>query len=234
MTNQRHYEWLIIVEGNTDLRVFQSYLFNDNCKVIPAGGSITINMPFWNQNLIMTLKTDLARAVFKGVILVIDSDESSNNPFKKYVRSNDPGIRYVGSKPNPYIDSTNTCWHLDNIIGHNIIPLKGINAPFLSHGGLESELLIAYGFPTKEQSEHSTLVDIIKRTTNEWNIPNNKDGTSWWTVNEVAKMDKFIYVALESGFKVSGITPTLPDNPDIITRIRKTMIDITEGSNVED
>jgi len=223
---QKHYEWLVVVEGNTDVGVFKKY-FDDSshflCNILHAGGSILKNMPMWSQKLIMTLKTDLARDMFRGVILVVDSDDNSSNPFDDYVRSDDSDIRYIGDKSNPFVDLTETYWNLDNIIGHNIIPIRGINMPFLNHGGLESELLSAYGFPTRGQPEYSVFVEIIKCATTKWGIPKNKNGTPWWTENETAKMDKFIYSALEKGFVTSKKTPALPCNPDIITRIQKAM-----------
>ena len=100
---------------------------------------------------------------------------------------------------------------------------KGINIPRDDTGCLETELLASYGFPVKSQDEYESLIDIIKRATTIWGIPDNKDGNPWWGINEKAKMDKFIYAALRHGFKVVDKTPPLPKEPDVIENIRIAM-----------
>ena len=221
-----HYNWLVIVEGNTDVKVFKDYLDNNSiatCDIQPAGGGGVLTLPSWSDKLTTTLITDLARQAFMGVILVVDSDEDNTTPFNGYVRSDSPGIRYIGNKSTPVLDPTGTYWELDSIIGHKNLPLRGINVPFLSRGGLESELLSAYGFPTAGQPQYNTFINIIKDATTPWGIPNNNDGTPWWAANETAKMDKFIYAALKSGFVAVKRTPTRPPTPGVITRIQKTI-----------
>jgi len=217
-----HYEWLIVVEGQTDLKVFREYLCSKTCKIESAGGKHgAINMPHWNDSLTKRLETDLGREAFRGVILVVDSDDHYSNPFCGYNRSDK--IRYSGNKLAPSKDPSQGFWHLDNLNGkEKVVPLRGINVPFINRGGLETELLSAYGFPTKDQPEYCTLADIVKRATCEWAIPNDSNGNPWWSENETAKMDKFIYASLREGFAtVTGKRPKLPHyEPDVISRIR--------------
>jgi len=123
------------------------------------------------------------------------------------------------------MDVSKTFWYLDSFSGADCIPLRGVNMPFIDRGGLETELLMAYGFPTKGQPEHSCFIDIVKRATKEWNIPNNKDGNPWWTKNETAKMDKFIYAAFREGFITSEKMPVPPiKDPAVINHIRRAMV----------
>ena len=227
MKRPSHYEWLLIVEGSTDVGVFKNYLCDNNssaaCYIHHAGGkNLAKNMPIWNQKLLDTLQNDLGKTGFKGVIIIIDSDDDNDNPFDDYIRSDK--IQYRGNKPSPYMDSSGSFWHLDDLIGVECIPLRGVNVPFVDSGGLETELLSAHGFPIKGQAEYDSLTKIIKRTTKEWNIPDNNDGNPWWKINETTKMDKFIYIALKEGFTALDKKPKLPDNLDVITRIRKAMI----------
>ena len=221
------YEWLVIVEGSTDVGVFKSYLINNNSTISchiehVSGKNMVMNMPTWTPRLLTTLKTALGRVGFKGVILVVDSDDDYCNPFNGYVRGGQ--VQYIAGEPCPRKDSSGDFWQLDTFIGVDYIPLKGVNMPNIANGGLETELLEAYGFPTKKQSEYSKFTDIVKHATNVWNIPDNNDGSKWWANNETAKMDKFIYLALKEGFSKVATHPQLPpNNPDVITRIQKAM-----------
>jgi len=151
----------------------------------------------------------------------VDSDDRNDVPFEKYQRHND--LPYRGDQLAPVVDSSGAFWCLDEIIGTSIIPIKGINTPRLAPGCLETELLLAYGFPISSQPEYDSFVNIIKRATIEWNISNKKDGTPWWQPNEVSKMDKFIYGSLKHGFIFCGREPLLPEEPAVIRNIRIAM-----------
>ena len=224
-----HYEWLIIVEGPNDAGTYKYYLYTDGepkvCHIEHVGGGNSAkNMSTWNPKLIMALNNNLARKGFKGVILVIDSDENSSNPFRDYKRNET--VRYNEYKPIPRRDASGDFWHIDEFdkaeSGNNIF-LRGVSAPSTASGALETELLSAYRFPIEGQNEYCSLTNIIKRATTEWNIPKNGDGKHWWEANETAKMDKFIYSALRNGFITVDKKPILPTAPDVITRIQKAM-----------
>jgi hypothetical protein len=83
-----------------------------------------------------------------------------------------------------------------------------------------TDLLSAYGFPVEGQAEYSQFVDIIKQSSNSWQISQHRDGKQWWEENQKAKLDKFIYSALSHGFEVSQETPNLPQEPTIIKNIK--------------
>jgi len=222
MKRQNQYEWLIIAEGNSDIAIYKKYLEDLSFHIIGMGGKgNSINMNAWNSNCIENLKNDLGRTGFKGLILVIDSDDNSISPFKDYKRGAD--FSYINNQPALKKDASGAFWHLDNLKGKETLSIKGINVPRTTTGCLETELLSAYGFPIKSQPEYNSLVDIIKQTTSKWNIPNNNDGKPWWEINEDAKMDKFIYYALRRGFITCKKEPMLPPEPEVIRNIRKAM-----------
>lgn len=196
MKKSNQYEWLIVTEGNSDITIYKKYLKDLSFHIIGTGGKgYAINMSAWDSNCIKNLENDLGRTGFKGLILVIDSDDNSISPFRNYKR----GVNslYINAQPTPKKDSSGAFWVLDNLKGTEILSIKGINVPRANSGCLETELLSAYGFPTKSQPEYNSFIDIIKQATNKWNIQNNDDGKPWWEINEDAKMDKFIYHSQE-------------------------------------
>jgi hypothetical protein len=226
MKKPNQYEWLVIVEGGSDIGVYQHYLKDSNApnryKFFNVGGKGRVkNINAWKQECLDTLSTDLGRTGFKGVLLVVDSDDNTATPFCDYVRGNN--IRYIGEKPDANMDESGEFWHLDKLNGIEEIPLRGINVPRSADGCIETELLSSYGFPIKSQPEYTSLVGIIKQASEKWNIPNTDDGNPWWSINETAKMDKFIYAALKQGFVVSRRPPCMPSEPDIIAYMRKAM-----------
>jgi hypothetical protein len=221
-----HHEWLIVFEGNSDIAVYQDYLNNEisppSFKSISTGGKeCVLNMNTWNFKNHAILMTDLTRTSFKGVILVVDADVISANPFSNYKRRDD--FSYIGDKPTPKKDDSDAFWLLDFLNGRSPLPVRGITVPRDNDGCLETVLLSAYGFPIISQPEYDTLADTIKRATTEWKIPDNNDGNPWWKINEKAKIDKFIYSALKNGFKTCAKPPKLPPKPCIIENILTAM-----------
>jgi len=227
MTKQNQYEWLIVLEGNSDIAIYNEYLNSSRIKIsfqtISGGGKgNAINMSAWSSKNVETLRNDIGRAGFKGLILVVDSDDDSASPFNNYRRGDNS--LYIGDKPTPVIDpDTKSFWLLDSLKGTKVLPVKGINVPRTHNGCLETDLLSAYGFPVEPQPEYSSFINIIKQATIPWQIPNKNDGNPWWEVNEKAKMDKFIYAALRRGFKVCFKEPNLPPEPGVITNLRTAM-----------
>jgi hypothetical protein len=183
-------------------------------------------------DLFRTLQNDLGRTSFKGVILVVDADTCAQNAFMTYKRH--MNFDYVGNRPCK-IKKGDAFWHLDTLCGIKEIPIFGISVPMAESGCLETDLLSSYGFPNDGQQEYAILVEIIKKTSNIWNVHKRDYGKSyrvankrkyaeeWWIENKKAKLDKFIYSALSSGFDVCRLTPVLPKEPDVISHIKSAM-----------
>ena len=225
MNKTNQYDWLIVVEGSRDIPVYNAYFpegCKPTCRIRGAGGkSYVLNMSSWDPKLIGTLRNDLGRTGFKGVILMIDSDDSISDPFAKYQRGDN--LPYIGDNPTPEEDPAGAYWLLDSIRGLKSLPIRGINVPRSDNGCLETDLLSAYGFPIETQTEYTSFTDIIKQATKIWKIPNNDDNKPWWEINEKSKMDKFIFSALREGFSVSGKKPMLPEEPNVISNLRMAM-----------
>lgn len=224
------YEWLIIAEGNSDISVYTAYLKGSNtpvsCRILGVGGKgFSLNMEGWDENHIDIVANDVGRCGFKGIIFIIDTDDSVTDPFANYIRSTDSRLTYI---PNltaaPILDGSGSFWNLDYLSGNEKeVVLRGVNVPRNDAGCLESDLLVSYGFPVKTQPEYDSFTGIIKKATVEWAVPNNDDGKPWWELNEKAKMDKFIYAALKQGFKVSDKEPDMPPEPSVVASIRAAM-----------
>jgi len=222
LNKSNQYEWLIIVEGSRDVSVYNEYLTDVPCKISGLGGkSYSINMSSWDSKSVAALRNDLGRTGFKGVIIIVDSDNCDCDPFAKYCRTID--LPYIGSVVKPQKDSTGSYWLLDSMRGLKSLPVRGVNVPRDDNGCLETDLLTAYGFPVEKQIVYTTFVNIIKKASTIWKIPNNNDNKPWWEINEKAKMDKFIYAALREGFCVSDKKPVLPKEPNVISNLRKAM-----------
>jgi len=225
MTKVNQYEWLIVAEGKSDIRVYKEYLKDLSFQLMSVGGKeCSVNMPSWNDKHVETVRHDIGRMGFRGIILVVDSDENSISPFENYCRL--PNLPYNSSqRPAPTKDLSGCFWLLDEIRETKLLPVRGINVPVSASGCLETELLSAYGFPTKSQPEHASFVSIIKKATITWNIPNHEDDTPWWRVNETSKMDKFIYTALKQGFIscCPNVELLPPVEPDVIKNLQAAM-----------
>ena len=237
MSAANQYKWLIVVEGSTDVGTY-SYLLskygaNESDYILfpVRGRSFVCNATTWDTrksklhraSLMALIKHDLGRRGFSGVLLVIDSDKDSTNPFDQYKRNADSSI-YVGSVPPDRKRVSDAYWELDSLNGSScIIPLFGINVPSGSSGCLETDLLSSYGFPIEGQPEYGAFIDIIKKSSVAWNIPKHGNGEDWWEDNSKAKFDKFIYTSILRGFRASGEDPSLSSEPDVIKNIRFAM-----------
>jgi len=225
MSRSNHYKWLIVVEGNNDVNFYYNQLIdngvnkNDFYLRGMSGKGFVCNFTTWegNNNLWQTVTNDIGRIDFVGIILVVDADSDNNKAFDAYNRSENL----------PYVDTTipdpknmGVYWHLDDLNGSVKIPIYGISVPVTTAGCLETDLLESYGFPIDSQIEYSNFVDIIKKSTDKWQVSEHGNGKKWWEENWKAKMDKFIYWALLRGFHVSGETPSRPKEPDVIKNIK--------------
>jgi hypothetical protein len=230
------YKWLLVAEGRTDVNVL-SGLFakfgvdkNDILLFSAHGKSIVCNGMTWyglyskklKVTLLSQIKNDLARKDFCGVILLVDSDEENGYSFGSYRRSDK--LPYISQQPplSGGADQSYVC--LDYFDGIKEIPIYGISVPVSASGCLETDLLASYGFPVEGQTEYVYITDAIKKASSYWRIPKHGDGKEWWEVNEKAKLDKFIYAALMEGFEVSGETPMLLNEPEVVKRIKKIIL----------
>ncbi|MCL2841482.1 MAG: hypothetical protein FWE05_12020 [Defluviitaleaceae bacterium] len=225
MIGASKYEWLIVVEGSTDKRIYEQYLSAVSpalsFKVIQMSGKRRVlNMHEWSPSDKILLDTNIGRNDFKGIILIIDTDSSNKAPFRDYYRGD---YAYIGDKVAPMLDNSGSFWELDILQGIVPLPIRGVNVPLFDSGCLESDFLNGYGFPINEQPEYSAFVDIIKKATQSWSIASKSNGRPWYEDNEKAKMDKFMYAALQEGFTVSGKKPIPPQEPEIIKNIRLAM-----------
>ena len=235
MNQSNRYHWLLIVEGETDVTVYEELLVrygvrkSDFYLVAAHGKGFTCNTSTWGSigvrnaaqsNLFTLVSHDIGRRDFRGILLIIDSDTSSVDAFRKYQRNNN--FPYTEAIV-PEIKNMGRYWHIDSLNGAADIPIYGINVPLTSSGCLETDLLASYGYPMEGQDGYTCLVHIIQEASKYWNIPLHGDGKDWWEINQRAKLDKFIYAAFLHGFKVSDEKPTLPSEPDVIKNIRQVM-----------
>lgn len=230
------YNWLIVVEGQTDIDTYK-YLFREfgveenKYFIFPAEGKGNVcKTNNWNktqyksQNLMETVKNDVTRIGFCGIILVVDTDEHSNFSFEEYERNNELKDKYV-NVTKPAIVPRGGYLKLDSLKGTNLeIPILGICVPHARNGCLETELLESFGFPIKGQDDYAKFVNLIKKTSGHWNIPPKSGGGNWWDENEKAKMDKFVYISLFVGFNACCEQhPKVPSEPPVITNIKSAM-----------
>jgi len=231
MSRSSIYKWLIVVEGVTDVKTYDDLLLrygvalNDLFIVPVSGKGYVCNTSTWNtktvkgiagslENLIIN---DIGRNDFQGIILIVDSDESNIDVFNAYKRN--PKFPYVSiTAISP--ENKGSYWYLDEINGVKNIPIYGINVPVSSSGCLETDLLDSYGFPVDGQDEYVKIVDAIQKASNHWQIQTLGNGKNWWEENQRAKLDKFIYSAFSHGFEVSGVNPSLHNEPDVIQNIK--------------
>jgi len=227
--SKRHsqYKWLLIVEGNTDCSTYEGLLgkskvTNDEFRVVVGGGKPRLcNASQWEHNIELwnIVQNDLGRIVFRGIILLVDSDVDSATVFDCYERNSK--LQYV--KPLQPKIKKEQFWHLDTLDGTNQIPILGISVPMESAGCLETVLLKSYGFLVEGQAEYTSLVEIVKKVSNEWKVPKLGNDKDWWEDNTKAKMDKFIYLALLRGFHAVQQKPAVPEEPVVIQHIKAAM-----------
>ena len=224
------YQWLIVVEGDTDAGVFRNLLVlygidSDVFYLFPAQGkSKVLKTNTWPEDLVDRVNHDAGRADFMGVILVVDTDEDSGRVFRYYERN--PHLMYADDGPPA---DRGAFWRLGSLDGRRILPIYGIPVPLRTTGCLETDLLASYGFPTEGQKQYDRFTEIIKKATAAWNIPLLGGGGHWYDENYKAKMDKFIYAALAKGFKVSGKKPQLPREPAVISGLKNVMLSDWKG-----
>jgi len=233
MSGSNHYKWLIIVEGNTDIKTYGNLLVKYGVKkddfrlVSTRGKGFVCNTTIWDSikvrdtaqsSLYAIVDQDKGRKNFYGIILLVDSDTNDANPFNSYKRN--PHLPYV-EKFTPVIEDKGSFWLIDKLNGANQISIYGINVPVKSQGCLETDLLNSYGFPVDGQAEYKNIVDAIQKASGYWRIQKHGDGKNWWEENERAKLDKFIYSAFSYGFEVSGEKPMLPKEPNVIQNIKR-------------
>lgn len=208
-------EWLIIVEGNSDYRLLKYYNINEGCHILPTGSRSIVCK--WDNRVIDNVRSNLMNPSFRGIILLIDSDDNYTKAFDSYIRCKD--FEYIENQPQ--ITKINDYWHIDSLEGKKqAVQVYGIAMPTAQSGCMETELLAAYGFPIAEQAEYAQFVNIIKQATTHWQIPKDGDNKYWYEKNEKAKLDKFIYAALSEGFTVVDKKPIMPSEPCAITTIK--------------
>jgi len=229
MSRSNCYKWLIVIEGNKDVSIYHHLLTdhgvnkNDFHLLGISGKGFICNSTTWgdNNNLLQTVRQDIGRSNFAGIILIVDADSDNNNAFNTYKRN--PALHYIATTT-PNKENNGIYWHLDDLNGSNKIPIYGISVPATTAGCLETDLLTSYGFPVEDQIEYSNFVDIIKKSTDKWQVPKHGDGKEWWEENCKAKMDKFIYWALDHGFRVSKEKPSRHIEPDVIKNIKSIIV----------
>ena len=226
--SRRNYKWLFVVEGNTDRSTYEGLMSrfgisrNDFCIVKGGGKYRLCNTAQWECNPCLwgSLTNDLGRSDFIGIILFADSDTDYKPVFGGYERNSN--LRYVEQVQSKI--QYEHFWQLDMLDGVRHIPILGIAVPTGSNGCLETVLLESYGIPLEGQTEYTSLVEIIKRVSNEWRVSKLDNDKDWWEDNTKAKMDKFILAfVLQRGFRVSDVRPVEPDEPDTIKRIKVAM-----------
>ena len=234
MSRSNNYKWLIVVEGISDVGTYKNLLAQfgvaeSDINLFSADGKTRVcKTSNWGKigknggTLLNTLINDIGRSDFSGIMLVVDSDMEMADSFKSYDRSPSSNLLYIDPICPTAKEIDNSFWELDFLNGFNRIPVVGINVPFCRIGGLETELLSAYGFPIKMQPEYDSFDDIIQKASDKWGIPNLRGGGKWWEENKDAKIDKFIYTALYRGFIVCcDQKPVLANEPEIIKNIKK-------------
>ncbi len=222
MSKGNQYKWLLVVEGNSDITTYASFLTRSGINAgdflfCSAGGNASVrDANRWNaikcgkMTLFETLDNDLGRNEFKGVLLVVDADTGSD--FSDYKRS--AALGHSQTAPPTPANKNNQYWHLDTLLGRGgLVPVYGIIVPATGTGCLETDLLASYGFPVAGQPEYAQFETIIQRASDKWNIPKNQDGKSWWEINKKAKLDKFMYNALMRGFEISLPRRAIPSPP---------------------
>lgn len=225
------FKWLIVVEGLTDIATYRELLIrygedkSDFALFHAEGKPNVCDTNTWgdlysighNKNLLRVVITQLQRSTFEGILLVVDTDTKTKEPFSGYKRN----ISLDRYDTKEQLDKPEKCdgfYKLDSLYGKGkIIPIYGVNVPHDSPGCLETDLLNTLGFPKHSDPEYPCLTDIIKKASKKWGI------SEWWKDNTEARFDKFIYIAFSSGFQSRNLKYkiNLPNEPSVITNIKK-------------
>jgi hypothetical protein len=228
---------MIVVEGETDVETYHHLLtqFGVDAKrfmIYKAEGCEKVcDMSQWNiisvdgATLFDTLVIDLGRKNFNKILLIVDSDFAPNDAFNKYNRVVSNDIKYDG-----LIKRHNMGYYytIDTLFGWgaNKVNIYGITVPNSIEGCLETELLNTYKYPSRENAidDYNGLAVTIKKTSTKWKIKNDDNGKDWYdNINQVARMDKFIYTALYNGFRSVRKDPQVPTEPDVIKHIKEVL-----------
>jgi len=229
-----HFKWLIVVEGSTDVELYEKLLDEYGVKdftLFHARGKWNVlDMSTWHKRISMKYKADLQTFVdrclgmsgFLGILLVVDSDTDKEKVFKRYVRNQ---IFPYESDELTAPKEIEGYYELDRLKGTTtMVPIRGIHVPFGKDGCLESDLIKSLGFPLDTHEEYGTIKKIARKISKEWKVP-LKNGIHWLDENEIARFDKFIYTAFSKGIEAcTRYEIKLPKEPEVIENIRKAMI----------
>jgi hypothetical protein len=208
-------ENLIVVEGATDIEAYKSYFNSEKISWFAIKGTKNLfdkqkwlEIKYNGITLEKCIDHLLGTQNFRSILFIVDSDYAPDKAFDKY------NSNTAKTKIQDY-------WLLDKLKGgYREIPIYGLSVPVLDRGCLETELLYAYGFPKHDQPEYNDLEAIVKRASKEWQVHKNNQNQEWYDINPQARMDKFIYNALKSGFSSVNQVTHLQKELDIITHIK--------------
>jgi 5S rRNA maturation endonuclease (ribonuclease M5) len=208
-------ESLIVVEGTTDIKAYSSYIKDEKINWFKIRGTKNLfdkqkwlEIKYSGSTLQKTIEHLLGEKNFRKIIFVVDSDYAPEKAFDKYASS------ITKTKADDY-------WVLDKLIGeYREIPIYGLSVPINSQGCLETEFLDAYGYPKYGQPDYAKFENIIKTASKKWDVHKNTDNQEWFDINPRARMDKFIYNALNNGFLALNQETHLLNEPDIIKHIK--------------
>jgi len=238
------YKWLIVGEGNFDVDTYTKLLIQfgvsrTDFHVMNAGSRDKVfRMNHWNKSHTskgrvvsqLTLETNQTVPEFKGVILVVDSDQNQNfaQNFADYSQDcRSQSITYDTWQP-PQLVANTSIMLLDTFMGTNErkFPIYGLCVPTSGRGCLETDLIRAYGYPAEDGEDYNNFADILKSASQSWCEDKSQDNKPWWDQekNGKARIDKVMYQALQGGFRDLRFLDLKPiPEPPIITDIKNAM-----------
>jgi len=242
MTIKSQYKWLIVGEGSFDAHTYTELLSQfgvarHEFRVMHAGGKGNVyrmnnwaEYPEQNSKIAtqMTLQNDQRRSGFRGVIIVVDSDQniSLEQNYAYYSEGCRSKQITYGTWKNVRRTTNASILLLDTLKGINgqKLPIYGLCVPLASEGCLETELLLAHGYPVQKK-DYDIFANTIREASENWSGRKSAKGDEWWqpSRNGKARMDKFMYIALKMGFEANDVNTKLKREPLIITRIKQAM-----------
>jgi hypothetical protein len=237
-----NYKWLIVGEGDTDVGTYTKLIKQFGVPefdflVKHAGGKGNVfRMNNWEKlpasgDRIATqsaLQNDQGRHNFKGVIVVVDSDQNQNlvQNYAGYSQNCRSQLIAYDTWQVPHPTANPSIIQLDTLKGTKgrKLPIFGLCVPVSNQGCLETDLLRAYAYPIKDE-DYDAFAKTIKEASQSWGVGKSKDGKEWWEPerNGKARIDKFMYAALAKGFEVNDLKTRLITEPQIITDIKNAM-----------